>query len=61
MTDFPTLDGTAVRRLLLEVAETLHERGLSSTIVIAGGSLLAWLDLRGVDARRGLGSTIASC
>jgi hypothetical protein len=42
----PTLDGDAVKSLLLEVAEVLRERNQCSSIVIAGGSLLAWLDLR---------------
>jgi hypothetical protein len=44
--ELPVLNGERVRALLEEVAELLRVRDHRSTIVIAGGSLLAWLNLR---------------
>ncbi len=44
----PQLDREALVRLLREIGEHLHQRGLHRTIAVVGGSALALLNLRGL-------------
>lgn len=46
MTDPGLLDGDQIRALLAEVAGELTRSSRSHTIVVVGGSLLAWHGLR---------------
>lgn len=55
MTDAGLLDGDQIRALLTEVAGELAKSSRSHTIVVAGGSLLAWYGLR--DATADIDST----
>ncbi len=46
MIDSTPLDGEAIRGLIDEVIDVLDESGVQHTVIVVGGSLLAWHHLR---------------